>query len=198
MIGRKTLIGGALALAFALLSAGAQATTLQRADLEDLTKANGTIVVGQVLDAKSYWNEGHSFILTDVRIAPNEVLKGELAEQELTVTLLGGTVGDLTTLILGGAELIPGKSYVLFLNPEDLPGARKALTVRDHCQGTFDVVMTGDGLRAISQANRHPLVPDAKGSFNAPGGAEGFPFVALLDSIRDTVIRQRADQKEVR
>lgn len=198
MIGRKLLIGGALALAFALLSASARATTLRRADLEDLTLANGTIVVGQVLDAKSYWNEGHSFILTDVRIAADEVVKGEVADEELTVTLLGGTVGDLTTLILGGAELIPGKSYVLFLNRENLPGARKALTVRDHCQGAFDLVMAEGGLRAISQANRHPLVPDAKGAFSAPGGAEGFPFEALLDSLRQTVTRQRAGQREVR
>lgn len=198
MIGRKTLIGGALALALALLSGGAQATTLKRADLEDLTKANGTIVVGQVLDARSYWNEDHSFILTDVRVATNEVLKGAVADEELTVTLMGGTVGDLTTLIVGGAELVPGKSYVLFLDREELPGARKALTVRDHCQGAFDLVMGKDGLRAISQANRHPLVPDAKGYVDAPGGTEGLPFVSMLDSIRETVNRQQADRREVR
>lgn len=198
MISRKTLICCALALAFGLLSAGAHGTTLVRAGLDELVTSHGTIVVGQVLDAESYWNEGHTFILTDVRFAANEVLKGEVADQELTVTLMGGTAGGLTTLIVGGAELIPGNSYVLFLDRETLPGARKALTVREHCQGAFDVVMAKDGLRAVSQANQHPLTPDAKGIFEAPGGVEGYPLSAMLDSIRQTVSRQRSGQREVR
>lgn len=129
-IGILMRCGGALAMAVAVAAgavAPAGATTLIRAGLEDLAATNDTVVVGEVLATQSYWNDEGTFILTDVRVAPAEVLKGRAARQrELTVTLMGGTVGDRTTVIVGGAELAPGRSYVLFLGEEDLPGAPAA------------------------------------------------------------------------
>lgn len=165
------------------------ATTLVRTGLDELVAGNERVIVGEVIDAVSYWNEDKSLILTDVRIAPDETIKGK-AEGSITVTLLGGTVGDLTTLILGGAELVPDRTYVLFLNPEKLPGARQTLTVRDHSQAAFEVVERNGELRAISQASRHPLAPDRNGRIDAPGGAEGFPLQTLLQNLRGTVKRQ--------
>lgn len=179
----RRVLCGAMAVAIAAsLAVPASATTLRRMSMEELVASNKTIVVGQVLDARSYWNKDKTFIMTDVRIAVNESLKGN-AQGEVKVTLMGGRVGDLTTLIVGGAELIPGKSYVLFLNEESLPGVR-AQTVRDLCQGAFDLVIGKDGLRAVSQANRHPLIPDRLGYIDAPGGVEGTPFNAMVQSIR--------------
>src|SRR6185436_6966830 len=131
-------------------------STLIRQSLNGLVAANPTIVVGEVLDAHSYWNDEGTFILTDVRIKATDVLKGDPRDTDFTVTLMGGSVGDLTTLIVGGAELVPGKPYVLFLNEGDLPGVQGVRTVRDHSQGVFEVVKARDGLRAISEANRHP------------------------------------------
>lgn len=186
MHGLRRVLCGVVAVAIAAsLAAPASATTLKRMALEDLVATNGTVVVGQVTDARSYWNKDKTFILTDVRVSVNEVVKGNLQDQEITVTLMGGRVGDLTTLIIGGAELLPGKSYLLFLNEENLPGKKQVQTVRDHCQGAFDLVIGKDGLRAISQANRHPLVPDSLGYVDAPGGVQGVPFGAMVQSIRD-------------
>lgn len=182
----------ALAMAAGVLTP-AGATTLIRAGLDELVAGNRAIVVGEIVDARSYWNEDHTFILTDVRIATYEALKGNVG-QELTVTIMGGQVGDLTTLIVGGPELVPGHSYVLFLNEENLPG-RRALTVRHLSQGAFDIKMDRDGLRAVSQAARHPLMPDRRGYTEAPGGVEGLPLNAMRQSIRETVERQRARQE---
>jgi len=184
-VAKRKWAGVVTAALVAVLAAPASATTLIRASLDHLTDGNGTVVVGEVVDAYSYWNEDGTFILTDVRVAVNERLKGKLDDGELTVTIMGGTVGDLTTLIVGGAELIPEHSYVLFLDEEDLPGARGVRTVRDHCQGVFEVEIAEDGLRAVSQANGHPLLPDASGAFDAPGGAEGFPLEAMIETIRE-------------
>ena len=186
----------ALAIATATI-APANATTLIRADLEKLADGNALVIVGDVLDAYSYWNSDGSFILTDVRLAVSDVVKGNPQNREITITLMGGRVGDLTTLIIGGPELVPGKSYVLFLNEEDLPGARGALTVRDLVQGAFDLVIAKDGVRAISQANRHPLVPDAKGYVDAPGGVEGMPLNDLILTVRQQVERPQANRPEV-
>jgi hypothetical protein len=177
------LVRVAVALAVASWVTPLSATTLVRAGLEELTAANHTVVMGEVLETRSYWNVEGTFILTDVRIAPIELLKGHLRQGEITVTVMGGTVGDLTTLIVGGAELVPGRSYLVFLNRENLPGAKGVLTVRDHGQGVFDIVASADGLRAVSQV-RIPLLPDARGLSEPPGGVDGLPLGAMLDSIR--------------
>lgn len=196
-IGKRWLCG-VFALVLALgVAAPASATTLVRAGLESLVSGNERVVVAEVRAAHSYWNEDHTFILTDVRLAATEVLKGDPRETELTVTILGGSVDDLTVLIVGGAELIPGKSYVLFLNEDDLPGVQRVLTVREHSQGVFDVVRARDGYRAISQANRHPLMPDALGFVDPPGGAQGLLLETMIQSIRDITGRQDA-RREVK
>ncbi len=176
----------------ALSVAPASATTLMRMDLDELATSNQMAVLGEVIDSHSYWNSDGTFILTDVRVAVLEVLKGNLEpKKELEITLMGGEVGDLTALIIAGAVLVPETSYVLFLNAEDLPGAEGVLTVRDHSQGVFEVSVAADQeLRAVSQANGHALVADASGATLAPGGFEGLPLDDLIRDIRAIANRQ--------
>lgn len=168
----------------AALAAPVGATTLRRAGLEELVDVNQTVVVGEVLDVHSYWNAENTFILSDVRVEVAEVLKGEAASV-MTVTVMGGTVGDLTTLIVGGPELVPGRSYVLFVGDGDLPGAAGVRTVRDLTQGVFDVRLEAGGVRAVSQASDLPLVPDAFGESEPAGGRQGVALHSLVRSIRD-------------
>jgi hypothetical protein len=174
----------------AAVAAPAGATTLIRQSLDELVANNSTVVVGEVVAVQSYWNEAGSFILSDVTFSVSDTLKGRQPRPEITITVMGGTVDDLTSLIVGGPELVKGQSYVLFLNREDLPGARAALTVRDLCQGTFDLTLDDRGeLRAVSQAQRHPLRPDPDGLSDAPGGAAGIAFDAMTRAIREIASR---------
>lgn len=179
------------------IGAPAGATTLIRMGLEDLVGANSTIVVGEVLEVESRWNEDATFIVTDVRFAASDVLKGRLAETEFTVTLPGGRIGGRAHLVIGAAELVPGNSYVLFLSRMNLMGAGEALVVRDLIQGAFDIRMDRDGLRAVSQALRHPLVPDRSGQALPPGEEKGMPINAMLSEIRQIAARQGA-RREVK
>lgn len=174
----------------AAVAAPAGATTLIRQSLDELVANNATVVVGEVLAVHSYWNESHSFILSDVTFGVGDTLKGRQHRPEITLTVMGGTVDDLTSLIVGGPELVEGQAYVLFLNREDLPGARAALTVRDLSQGTFDLTLDARGeLRAVSQAHRHPLLPDPDGLSDAPGGAAGLSLDAMTRAIREIASR---------
>lgn len=188
-------------LATAILVSAAMpinATTLIRANLDDLATDNSTIVLGKVVESYSYWNADGTFIFTDIRVLAQETLKGDKpAGSEFTFTIMGGTVGDLTTLIIGGPELTPGKQYVLFLNEEDLPSVRATLTVRDHIQGVFDVKQVRGQLRAVSQANRHALVPDAQGKVDVPGGLEGLVFDDLRRLVREHVGRLQISDPEM-
>jgi hypothetical protein len=193
---RKLFCGLTLAIALGV-GTPAGASTFVRVGLDYLVAQNGLIVVGEVLSTRSYWNDPGTLILTDVQISVSEVLKGRWAEHEITVTIPGGTVGDDTIAVLGGAELIKGSSYVLFLEKGNLPGASGVRMVRDHSQGLFEIRLGKDGLRAISQAVRMELVPDAFGNATAPGGAPGMPFQSMRQSVRDLVERG-AGRKEVK
>lgn len=178
---------GIFALAFALagiLTPPAGAMTLIRAGLDDLVSANSSIVVATVEDASSRWNADANFILTDVFLTTTQVLKGDLGG-EITLTLMGGTAGEFTTLVPGAAELVPGRSYVLFLRDDALPGTEPVLTVAEHCQGAFDIETRDDGLWAISQAAGEALVPgeDETDEADVPGGAEGMSLDTLLGEI---------------
>ncbi|HEU5136792.1 MAG TPA: hypothetical protein VFU13_16720 [Steroidobacteraceae bacterium] len=183
----KTMEWLALAWATALLAGVATptaATTLIRADLEALQRDHSIIAVGQVVASHSYWNADRTFILTDVRFAMEGAVKGNTDGREIVITLMGGTVGKTTTLIVAGAELVPGRSYLLFLNRENLPGARGVVTVREHSQGAFDLVETPAGRLAISQARGHALVPDASGRTEPAGGQQGLPLDALIGQLK--------------
>lgn len=198
MIRAGVKLSGIVALVLAVgIAMPASASTFARVDLEYLVAENDAAVVGEVLSARSYWNEDRSFILTDVRLAVSEVLKGAVPSREITVTVPGGQVGDLVAVIVGAAELKPGKWYVLFLDRVDLFGARNVLTVHDHCQGAFDIEMAKDGLRAVSQGRRHELLPDVVGNADPVGGAKGMPFIHLTQTVRELASRQPENRQEV-
>jgi hypothetical protein len=165
-------------IALALSATSAGATTLIRQGLDQLTKGSETIVQATILDIHSYWNADHYFILTDLRMRPSRILKGDAAD-DVICTVMGGSVGDVTTLIVGGADLAPGSEYVLFLAHADLPGAANRLTIRDHSQGVFEIV----GGRAFSQAIGEPLLPDEGGMIDVPGGAGGLDLDELIDQV---------------
>jgi hypothetical protein len=196
MRGARNLLW-ALTLAIALGTGAAGASTFSRVGLDYLVAENETIVVGEVVGARSYWNQSKTFILTDVRIAVSEVLKGSLETRDITVTVPGGKVGDLTSVIVGGAQLVPGDWYVLFLRQGDLLGTRGVRYVRDHSQGVFHLEIAGDGVRAVSQARRLELMPDAAGTRDPVGGAEGMPFTTLIESVRELAGRERNIRQEV-
>jgi len=168
------------AVAALMLAAPASATTLVRRGLDRLTAENETIVEAKVLDIHSYWNAAHTFILTDVHVRPSKQMKGA-AGGDVTFTVMGGTVSGTTTLIVGGPELEAGSEYVLFLSHIDLPGTPGRLTVRDLCQGVFTVRQG----RAFSEAASEPLMPDAQGFAEAPGGADGIVLETLAQQIHD-------------
>jgi hypothetical protein len=179
----------------AWLSPTAHASTFVRASMDDLSVSNSTVVVGEVLTAESYWNETADFILTDARILINEVVKGSVRQKELVVTVLGGTVGDLSVVIPGGAQLHPGGAYVLFLSEGNLPGARGVQTVRDHGQGVFNLTLAKGQLRAVSQAAGHPMLADSTGETEAPGGIQGLLLDDLVEQVRAAARRSEEVQR---
>lgn len=173
--------------AIAVLAGTATATTLVRQSVQRLTRENAAALSARVVDLHSYWNEDHSFIFTDVTLRPSRVYKGALAAKDVTITLMGGTVGDVTTLVIGNPELVPGSEYVMFLNDEELPGGRVRTTVRDLVQGVFEVRKQNGRARAWSLAIGHPLLADGDGRTEPAGGDAGLDLDELETQIRAAI-----------
>ena len=199
---KEVLIRGVGALALAvILAPPSGALSLKRADLDNLVAGNSVIVVASVDGASSYHGSGTKFILTDFRLTVQQVLKGSVSGT-FPITMMGGTVGDYTTLIPGGAILIPGRTYVLFLRSEALPGTRGVTTVAEHTQGVFDISVVNGVKWAVSQAAGMALIPgeDDEGEEeefpDVPGGAEGMSLDQLVREIQSRV-KETAGGEEV-
>ena len=73
------------------------ATILKPLNMAKLVEKSSLIVEGQVTDIRSAWNENQTMILTEIDITlaqANAVLKGETANNTVTLKLWGGTVSD--------------------------------------------------------------------------------------------------------
>lgn len=184
----RRIVRIALALSGLLVvgsATAAVASSFGRVGLDYLVSENDLVVAGEAVEAHSYWNEPGTLILTEVRLVVSEVLKGALDENEIFVTVPGGTVANRTNLVVGGADLEPGHSYVLFLRTADLPGAPGVRTVSDHCQGVFVIEPGEDGPRAVSQSVGRELASDAEGVSAPVGGSEGLPLDLIRRSVRE-------------
>jgi hypothetical protein len=111
------------------------ATQTRKLSLEELAKKSELIVTGRVIDKQSEWNKEKTRIYTRVTISVDEYHKGESSENAITVTLLGGEVGDVGELYTGTARFEKDEDVVLFLR-KDLKGN---LRVAGSNQGKYGI-----------------------------------------------------------
>lgn len=90
------------------------ATTVRALDIDGLVGTADVIVTGTVLESEAYWTEDGKLILTRHRIVVEETLKGA-GTGEVTVTTVGGTVGDVTLQVSGMAAFRDGERALVFL-----------------------------------------------------------------------------------
>ena len=114
----RSLRAAALAMLFliALLPVArlAGASQVQLLDTRELTLGSSEVVIGEVRSVHSHWNDAHTKIVTDVEVAISRTLKGAPAER-VTLTQLGGTVGNLRVDVDGSPAFLPGEEAVFFV-----------------------------------------------------------------------------------
>jgi hypothetical protein len=126
---RKNLCCAAMLLAFA---GEAVATTLARMSIEQMSQRAEVIVRARCLESATVWDAGEVWTLTSFEV--EEVWRGP-ATARITVRLLGGRVGDLTSSVAGVPRFRPGEEVVLFLEATQ----RGDLSVVSWEQGTFRI-----------------------------------------------------------
>jgi hypothetical protein len=128
-----------IVLSLAAVLAGAavsgSATTLERMSVAKMTVAAQLVVRAQCVANSAAWDGGEIWTFTS--FAVEESWKGAPtgAAQELTVRLLGGSVGNLTSTVSGVPRFRPGEEVILFLQNT----ARGDYSVVSWVQGTFRI-----------------------------------------------------------
>lgn len=89
----------------------ARATTVEAPTLRQMTDRADRIFVGEVVDVRSY-RTGRS-IHTDVTFRASEIVKGR-PSAAVTLTFLGGTVGEDTLEVSGMPRFAAGEEQVVF------------------------------------------------------------------------------------
>jgi hypothetical protein len=92
---------------------------LQRLSLAELTNQADLIALGTVTDAGSYWNEQGTSIFTDISVSIEDVVKGDVAGNQLTVRLPGGQTGNITQLVTDIPTFTIGEKVFLFLQRQE-------------------------------------------------------------------------------
>lgn len=99
------------------------ATTVVPVSDRDLATQAVAIVVGSVDRIESRLDAQEQQIVTHITLTLDEVLKGDLPSDTLTLKQIGGSVGSLRSWLHGSPEFIRGEKVLLFLsrNPDGTP-----------------------------------------------------------------------------
>ena len=192
---RETLLYLLLAMlvSFGAAVTPATATTIAPLTEQELAEDAAAIVIAEVRSIASHWDPAQRQVFTHVKIRLQEVLKGDLADTELTLKQLGGVVADAQSWILGSPEFRRGERVLLFLR-QNTDGT---LRVAHLYQGKFSIV--ADAATGIDFAYRDPAPAgvDVRGS----GGGGEFhalqPLRSRLRAVGDRARRQRPGRPPV-
>jgi hypothetical protein len=126
-------IASFVALLVAICSAGkARATTIERMSLEKMSRTAKVIVRARCTGNSTSEDAGEIWTFTN--FAVEQVWRGT-APNQITVRLLGGRRGNLTSSVSGVPRFRAGEEVVLFLEPT----ARGDFSVVSWEQGTFRI-----------------------------------------------------------
>lgn len=169
-----------LMLAAALsLPLAARATVVLPVDLETLARRADVIVKGRVRAAESRRSADGKQIHTVTRVEVASAVKGEPA-RTIEVRTRGGTIGDLTQVAHGEAELVAEEEVYLFLRR----AGEKRYTVESHALGKFSVQRGPDGVERVVQRVRGLAVLERDGRVHPAAGLEPADERAFLARVR--------------
>ncbi|MFC1562078.1 hypothetical protein ACFL4Q_03685 [candidate division KSB1 bacterium] len=109
--------------------------------LEELCQISSDIVKMEVMTTKSYWNSTQTRIFTDVGIRILEKYKGGLnINDEITFSLIGGTVDDIRTFVVGQPGYYPGERALMFFSRVELGDGGENFVISGLSQGKFKII----------------------------------------------------------
>jgi hypothetical protein len=172
---------------FLLLCNAAAPTTLAHMSIAKLTQSSRLIIRARSVENSSAWDAGE--IWTFSTFEPSETWKGS-SRQRVSVRLLGGRVGNLTSNVSGVPRFRAGEEVVLFLAPT----ARGDFSVVSWVQGTFRIHRDPrSGAETVTQDSASFDTFDPSTKKFTPSGIRDLP----LDEFRAQVTAASQQNPEV-
>jgi hypothetical protein len=161
----RTLAALALITAsFAVSDSSALATTLKRMSIADLSRAAHTVARARCITNSTRWEAGEIWTFTTFDV--EETWKGS-ASAQITVRLLGGRAGNLTSTVSCVPRFSPGEEVVLFLERT----TAQDFSIVSWMQGTFRIGLDRTtGQESVTQDTAaFPVFDSASQRFEATG-----------------------------
>jgi hypothetical protein len=144
-------------LGFLLLPTYSAQAEMLKMGLEDLTKKADAIIVGTVINCSSEWNADHTNISTTATISVEDNLKGKDHFNEVTVTVSGGQVEDITEIVSDEPIFICGEKTVVFIDQSEknktrvCGGVQGKLDIREDKVGKIPIAELKDKINKVLQ-----------------------------------------------
>jgi hypothetical protein len=114
---RFIVLAGGIVLAICVFTV--EATTVLPLTDRHLVARSQNIIEGTVTKLTSKWNVGRTQIHTVIEVTVRRALKGDLQPgQQISLRMLGGTVGDTTLLVVDAPLFRANEHLLLFLTPD--------------------------------------------------------------------------------
>jgi hypothetical protein len=189
---RSTWMVIGLGVGLCLASAGARAATMLALDLPQLVELSEYVVVAKAESQSARKVEPHGLIVTDVRLRVSRALKGATRPGDaLTVTVLGGALGQVGLRVPGEASFPKDQSVLVFVRREASTGE---LAVTGMSQGVMRIEGSGDGALVMPGAVDAQLVQPCEGALRPAPDALLHPqpltrMLGEIERIRSTPAR---------
>jgi hypothetical protein len=173
-----------IALVALLASVPASASTFAAMSDEALVAGSQAVIVGDIDQVYSFWNEDGTAVMTDAVVHVDRVLAGS-APARVTVRTFGGQVGDYRLVAEGFPTFQQGEHTVLFLSA----GTDGTYRVTGYQLGQYRVRPGADGV-----ATAFPALEGGIRLLYKDGTAAPAPKALPLEALANRVRRLAADR----
>jgi len=171
----------------ALALVGAQAafaTSVQKLSLQELTKKSDSIVMARVDDAVASWDAGHKEIYTYITLSVLQPVKGNKGATTITLRQLGGTVGNIASVVPGMPSFRKGEEVVVFLTQKDAAGYPWVMGLE---QGKYSVSTAKNGVKMVRNDLGGSDLLTKVGKHVEPTTSPDMPLNAFIDGLKTTL-----------
>ena len=195
-IAHESLRKMGIVLLLAALSGGtaatASATTLERMSIAKMTQHAQLIVRAQCVANSVAWDGGEIWTFTTFDVEDSWKGAPTAAARQVTVRLLGGSVGILTSTVSGVPRFHPGEEVILFLQPTP----RGDFSIVSWVQGAFRIHRdTRSGAEIVVQDTAaFDTYDPATRQFDAEG-IRNLPVAALRLRVQSALAAQPGGKK---
>jgi hypothetical protein len=141
---------------------------------EELTRSSEAIVVGEVEDVESHWNQDGTSIFTTASVVVEEVVRGVVIQQHVTVEYEGGEVGEIGLKVSDVAPLERGEKVLLFLQSGKSKRDGSVYNIVGKAQGKYLIGEDGIARKRGFALNSHKDVVESD-----------TPLKRLIEKIRN-------------